>query len=127
MNFKLMVYVYTLKPIFYPAPSAAPASVNVSALNYSSIIVHWRTVDCVQRNGDITGYLVRYWEVEGGGREGESDTKTAPGDETRRITLTGLAPLTEYSVEVAAVNRAGVGVYSSLLRTVTHSNAVVAT
>ena len=83
-------------------------------------------MDCIQRNGDITGYLVQYGEVRaGGGREGESDTKTAPGDETRRITLTGLAPLTEYSVEVAAVNRAGVGVYSGPLSAVTHSNAVL--
>ena len=35
------------------------------------------------------------------------------GGDARQATISGLTPLTEYSVQVAAVNNAGTGSYSS--------------
>ena len=40
-------------------------------------------------------------------------------DVTTEITISGLEPSTTYVVEVAAVNKAGIGVYSTPLSTVT--------
>ena len=33
---------------------------NVSLTNSTAITVQWSEVDCIHRNGDITGYSVRY-------------------------------------------------------------------
>ena len=75
----------------------------------SSITVQWGAVDCIHRNGDITGYSVRYGvqpEIVSGG--GASQT-----------TISGLTPSTEYSIDVAAVNSAGTGDYSNVIMQLT--------
>ena len=90
-----------------PAPSAPPTSVSVSEVTSSSITVQWRKVDCIHRNGDITGYSVRYGEV--GSAEGE---RTVEMVSNRQATISDLTPSTEYTVSVAAINSAGTGVYS---------------
>ena len=64
-------------------------------------------MDCADRNGDITGYLIRYGEV--GNAEGE---RTLQMVLNRRTIISGLTPSTEYTVSVAAINSAGTGVYS---------------
>ena len=93
------------------APSAAPTGVRVSGITSSSITVQWGLVVCIHRNGDITGYSVRYG-VQG----------TAVGDMPVKMvsmsvletTITGLMSATFYDVDVAAVNSAGTGVYHSV-------------
>ena len=87
-----------------PAPSAAPDSVSVSSVAFSSITVQWEMVPCIHRNGDITGYSVQY---TGGG-----STQTMSAD-TLMVTIRELMSSTEYSIQVAAVNSAGTGVYST--------------
>ena len=62
---------------------------------------------CADRNGDITGYSVRYGEV--GSAE---PLQMVEGDMDRQATVSDLTPSTEYNVSVAAVNSAGTGVYS---------------
>ena len=57
-----------------PAPSASPDFVSIIEVTSSSITVQWEMVPCIHRNGDITGYSVRY---TGGGR---TQTMPAPGD-----------------------------------------------
>ena len=89
------------------APSAPPTSVRVSEVTSSSITVQWGKVDCIHRNGDITGYSVQYREV--GSAEGE---RTLMMVSNRRATISDLTPSTEYTVSVAAVNSAGTGMYS---------------
>ena len=42
---------------FPPVPSA-PTSVATSDVTSSNITVQWGPVDCIHRNGDITGYSV---------------------------------------------------------------------
>ena len=93
-----------------PAPSAAPTSVNVSDVTSSTITVQWGTiVNCTDRNGDITGYSVQYG-VQG---SGSTQTRDVSGGDTRQTTISGLSPSTNYSIEVAAVNSAGIGEYST--------------
>ena len=91
-----------------PAPSAPPTSVSASALNSTAITVQWGPVGCIHRNGDITGYSVRYGEV------GSGSTQTMPvsGGSATEATISSLMPSTNYSIQVAAVNSAGPGPYS---------------
>ena len=86
-------------------PSAAPTSVSVSEVTSSSITIQWGAVDCIHQNGDITSYSVQYNEV---GSE-IIRSLTVSQDE---VTITGLSSSTNYSIEVAAVNTAGTGVFS---------------
>ena len=94
-----------------PAPSAAPGYVSVSKLNSSNITFYWGTVPCIHRNGDITGYSVQYGVV------GSESIQTMPvsGASTTEASITGLVESTTYTIEVAAVNDAGIGVYSEPL------------
>ena len=93
---------------FVPAPSAPPSGINVSAINSSTIIVQWGPVVCIHRNGDITGYSVRYG-VHG---SGNTQTMSVSGGATTETTITGLDAGTLYSIEVAAVNKVDTGDYS---------------
>ena len=92
----------------HKAPSAAPTSVRESEVTSSSITVQWGAVDCIHHNGDITGYSVQYG-VEG---SGSTQTRDVSGGDTRQTTISGLSAATVYTVEVAAVNSADIGVYS---------------
>ena len=89
------------------APSAAPTSVSVPEehVTSSSITVQWGAVDCIHHNGDITGYSVQY------GAQGSGSTQTRDVSITE-ATISSLMPSTTYSIQVAAVNSAGIGVYS---------------
>ena len=71
----------------------------------SSITVQWEMVPCIHRNGDITGYSVQY---TGGGSI--QQTVSVSGDYSGGIS--NLEPSTDYSIQVAAVNGAGIGPYS---------------
>ena len=91
-----------------PVPTAAPTNVGTSSGTFSSITVQWGAVDCIHRNGDITGYSVRY------GVQGSTETQNiTESDHNETTTISGLTHSTKYSIEVAAVNSAGTGVYSS--------------
>ena len=86
-----------------PAPSAPPDSVTVAGMTSSTLTVQWGMVPCIHRNGEITGYSVRY---SGGG-----STQTVTVVEME-VTIQDLMPSTNYFIEVAAVNNAGIGPYS---------------
>ena len=92
-----------------PAPSAPPTSVSTSDVTSSNITVQWGAVDCIHRNGDITGYSVRYG-VQG---SGSTQTESVSGGATTEVTISGLTHFTSYSIDVAAVNSAGTGEYSN--------------
>ena len=97
-----------------PAPSAAPNFVTVSKVTSSSITVQWGAVPCIHRNGDITGYSVQYGVV------GSESTQTMFVSGAS-ASITGLVESTTYTIEVAAVNDAGIGVYSEPLMISTQS------
>ena len=98
--------------IFSTAPSGAPNGVAEVSTATNSITGRWEAVDCLLRNGMVTGYTA--WAVRNGVVEGT----TSVGGDARQATISGLESSTEYSVQVAAVNSAGIGLFSSPLITV---------
>ena len=93
--------------LYVPAPSAAPSLVILSEITNSSITLQWDMVPCLEQNGDITGYRVQY-----------NDSLYIFGDDLG-ATIIGLTPSTIYYVQVAAMNSAGIGVYSDPIYLVT--------
>ena len=77
----------------------------VSEVTTSTITVQWNAVECIHRNGDITGYLVWYGD----------DTPRQTEDTKMEYLIIGLKHSTTYTIRVAAVNSAGTGVYSEQL------------
>ena len=77
----------------------------------SSITVSWSPVLCLQRNSQITGYIVHYTEVTSS-RATLTDINVAGGSVTS-VTINGLQGSTRYSIEVAAVGAGETGVFSS--------------
>ena len=69
-----------------------------------SILIQWRRVPCINRNSNITGYIVSY-SRGGGSTESVSVSGTDHGERTYTATL--LAPSTSYSIQVAAVTSTG--------------------
>ena len=103
-----------------PAPSAPPTSVNTSVVTSSSITVQWGAVDCIHRNGDITGYSVQYGVP--GRFEGDEIVLMVSGDSSGGMhVISGLRASTTYTIEVAAVNSAGTGEYSDTITVHTES------
>jgi len=96
-----------IDPVSFPAPSAAPTSVHTSDVTFSSITVQWGAVDCIHQNGNITGYSVRYWV-----QRNSILSVNVSGGAAMALTLTGLSSSTTYSIDVAAINNAGVGKHS---------------
>ena len=103
--------------LFSAAPSGPPTSVYATSTS-SSITVQWGIVECIHRNGDITGYSVQYGVV------GSGSTQTmniSPEASVTEATISSVMSSTNYSIQVAAVNSAGIGVYSDLLPVYTES------
>ena len=75
----------------------------------SSITIQWEPVVCIHRNGEITGYIVRYGVIG----DGSTQTMSVLVSATNSTTILGLSFATNYFIEVAAVNRAGTGVFSA--------------
>lgn len=94
----------------FTAPSGPPVGVAVTTL-CSNITVSWAPVTCLQRNSEITGYVVRYTELTDS-EASSAATVDVPGSEASAM-LGGLRASTQYSVQVAAVGAGGeTGVFS---------------
>ena len=91
-------------------PSAPPAGLTAFNVVPTSYSVQWENVPCIQRNGDITGYSVRYGVLGNGGME----TLTMVVPDVLMNNLMGLVPDTSYLVQVAGVNGEGVGEYGEI-------------
>ena len=74
----------------------------------STITVQWGSVPCIHQNGVITGYSVQYRVVG----SGNTHTMSVDGCTTTETTIGSLMSSTTYSIQVAAVNSEGTGVYS---------------
>ena len=78
----------------------------------SSITVQWGAVPCIEQNGDITGYSVQYGVL---GSE-SIQTMTVSGVVSGGMyKVSRLKQLTNYTIKVAAVNSAGIGVYGNII------------
>ena len=105
-------------PSLPTAPSAPPTSLTVVNKTSSTITIGWGEVPCLEQNSVIVGYSVLYGPVTSGVR----GTVATSG---RAVTVTGLAPYTNYSIEVSAVNSDGaMGPYSSPVIVVTEQSGM---
>ena len=96
----------------------------VADAGVTHIIIEWDEVDCEERNGVITGYSVRYGLSSGMPRKTVNISGTDV--ENRIFRMDGLLIRTNYSFEVAAINRNGVGAYTSAITiTTTVPNGLV--
>ena len=91
--------------ILFIAPSGPPTYLASGTSTHDSISVSWGEVTCVDRNGDVTGYKLRIT------RTGQDERIVDVNGDQREATLSGVAPSSNYSVRVAAVNGAGTGPY----------------
>ena len=82
------------------APTGAPLDVAFSTTS-KSLNASWTTIECIERNGVITGYEVEFQEQGGARISGEVVNKT--------FTASGLTPHTNYIFRVAGVNSNGTG------------------
>ena len=63
-------------------------------------------MDCIDRNGEITGYALRMGEMGSG-------TMQSWNVSENEATVSGLNPMTTYVIKVAAMNIFNIGMYSS--------------
>ena len=118
-----MCYKGILK-IISLAPTAAPNMSWTFATSYS-ITLQWETVPCEHRNGDITGYSIKYGVM--GSLNNQSKTvMNITGAGVTEATIFNLMLSTNYSIQIAAVNNAGTGVFSNatFIKTVEQSRFI---
>ena len=68
-------------------------------------MVTWGEIDCIERNGIVTGHTVVFQEQGGANVPGNTLNRTFSAE--------GLTPGTVYTFQVAGVNDAGTGVFST--------------
>ena len=93
------------------APTAAP-EVSLTFATFNYITLQWEMVPCEHRNGDITGYIVEYREM-GSVNAGSETVMNITGASVTEATISNPMPSTNYSIQIAAVNNAGTGVFSN--------------
>ena len=91
--------------------SSGPSGVTVTP-GVTNISIQWGEVDCVERNGEITGYSVRYGLSS-------STLREIITVHDRMLKIDDLLIRTSYSFEVAAINGDGIGEYSSVINSTT--------
>ena len=90
----------------FPAPSAPPEDISVISSTFS-MTVQWKPVPCIHRNGNITGYSIRYH------KQGRQEKKNI-SEENTTVLISELQPSRIYVIEVAALNGAGTGIYGNI-------------
>ena len=89
----------------HAAPRDPPTKVTAMATSPVSILIQWGHVPCINRNSNITGYIVRYSR---GGGSAVNVSVSGTGQSERTYTATCLSTSTNYSIQVAAVTSTGV-------------------
>lgn len=100
-----------LERTFRKAPQKPPASVNVWAVNPSTVRVVWRYVQPTDEEEPLIGYKVRSWEID-------QDMSTAndtivPVEHNLEAYVTNLTPGKSYNLRVLAYSNGGDGRMSS--------------
>ena len=85
-----------------------------------SITVQWGPVDCIHRNGDITGYYTCY-EVSDASSSEKCVSSSSNASES---VINGLEPSTKYIIRVTATNSVGNGSYSPSVTVETSQGAL---
>ena len=85
----------------HSAPSAGPERLKATDVGPTTISIQWGEVPCVERNSQIVDYQVHYRNTV----TGDDFSINLNGSAERMWTIRGLAPLTEYLIQVAAIGR----------------------
>ena len=88
-------------------PTRPPRDVTPSTTS-RSVSVSWSTIECIERNGEITNYTVVFQEQGGAVIPGEVNVMD------RTFTASGLSPHTNYTFRVAGFNSNDTGPYSNI-------------
>lgn len=99
------------------APTAPPNTVQLNPQSAYSISVNWTLPPLVDRNGPITGYVVRHWQAD----EGPASRRDRTVGSVLSFNVENLQPYTDYNVQVAAVNVNGTGPFSTFQEAKTFS------
>ena len=86
----------------FPAPTSGPEMLRAVEITSTIITIAWDAVNCTERNSNITGYVVRYTTPSTSGND--SVMVAGTGDAGGMVTIDGLTPSTQFSIQVAAVN-----------------------
>ena len=94
--------------IYSPAPSGPPGTPSVLTRTPTSIQLSWTNIKCLQQNGIITSFTIRYRQ-QGSTQDMTVNTQTA----ATSINVTGLMAFTAYAFSVAGSNSIGMGGFSA--------------
>uniref|UniRef100_H3B6J6 Sidekick cell adhesion molecule 1 n=1 Tax=Latimeria chalumnae TaxID=7897 RepID=H3B6J6_LATCH len=90
-------------------PSAPPKNIVASGRTNQSIMVQWQPPPESEHNGVLKGYVLRYRLA---GLPGDYQNKSITGPEINYCLLKDLIIWTQYEIQVAAFNGAGLGLFS---------------
>ncbi|XP_032182931.1 protein sidekick-1 isoform X1 [Mustela erminea] len=90
-------------------PSAPPKNIVASGRTNQSIMVQWQPPPETEHNGVLRGYILRYRLA---GLPGEHQQRNITSPEVNYCLVTELIIWTQYEIQVAAYNGAGLGVFS---------------
>nr|KAF6448698.1 sidekick cell adhesion molecule 1 [Rousettus aegyptiacus] len=90
-------------------PSAPPKNIVASGRTNQSIMVQWQPPPETEHNGALRGYVLRYRLA---GLPGEHQQRNITSPEVNYCLVTELIIWTQYEIQVAAYNGAGLGVFS---------------
>ena len=79
-----------------------PQDISTSSVNLTNITIHWNSVECSQRNGEIDGYRLVYYPTTDSSDNNKSVLINDSNSKT--FTIVGLQPRMNYTVRLEAVN-----------------------
>lgn len=97
---------------FNSGPSSSPSVIKIKEITRKRATVIWNQLPCYHRNGQITGYKIQLYMEK---CENESLKLLEEVVNNQYVTsyhLRSLTPNTDYCVQLAVVNAAGVGPHS---------------
>ena len=101
-------------------PSSPPQNVTVASVDPASLMVTWQPPPLIDQNGPIISYDISFLN----NADGDTRNVTIAGTE---ITITDLTPFVGYSVQVAASNTNGTGVFSTVISQVSGQDSKFST
>ena len=102
----LCLFVFCLFNFFFsPAPSAAPANLNVTAIHSRALIISWVALADEEWNGDQVGLRIEVLELESGNRRIFTVSNVA----ATTLVVNSLYPCYTYRCRVVAYNSVGSG------------------
>lgn len=104
--------------LYFLVPSAPPSNFSCKALDEHSVKCSWLPPPLMDRNGDITGYEIRYkTSIVGENLQSLNTSEIF-------FTVSSLLPFTKYHIEIAAKTSKGRGPFSMPFFVTTHETSM---